>query len=146
MGDAVEDERFGGLLEANTLVESFGIRLCLDDDKLCLEMLYRGLYGGLHDLLAVAASSLGGDYTADRHLSHVRAGRTYAAECHHFVAFGEPQVYRCLVVAVKVLIHAVLLHHEHLAAHAEQLVEFVNVELGIEFLVQLKFHDGSIAY
>lgn len=93
MGDAVEDERFGGLLEANTLVESFGIRLCLDDDKLGMEMIYGGLDGGLHDLLAIAAASLSGDYTAYGNLSHVCAGRTYAAECQHYVAFGEPQMY-----------------------------------------------------
>ena len=66
----------------------------------------------------------------------MRPGGADPAQGDDLVAFREPQVEGGLVVPVHILIHAVLLHDENLAAGPQEFVEFVHRQVGKRFLMK----------
>ena len=61
MGNAVEHESIGGLLESYAFIEAFGIFLCLNIYLFGIEVLLRCLNGMEHDLLTIAFAPFGCD-------------------------------------------------------------------------------------
>lgn len=122
MGNAVEHEGVGRLLESHAFIEPFCIFLCLDIDKCCTETLHGCIDGMKHDLFAIALAPLSGDDPADRNLLHVGSCRAHTRQGDNLVFDSQPQVDGMLVVAVKVLINAVLLDHKDLATYSQQFV------------------------
>ena len=79
MGNAVEHESIGGLLESYAFIEAFGIFLCLNVYACGMEAFYRCVDGIKHNLLAIASASLCGDNPSDGNLMHVGSCRTYTS-------------------------------------------------------------------
>ena len=127
--DAVKHEGFRGLSEADSFIETLGILLSFNIYDLGIEVLYGSIDGMDHYLLAIAFTAYGRDDTTDGDLRHVSAGRTYASQGYHLAAQRLPQMNGCLVIVVKILIDAILLHYKHLAAYPQEFVEFRGCEL-----------------
>ena len=141
MRDAVEDERLGGLAETDLLVEAFRVFLGLDVDDRCTEV-FPGRRDALqHDPLAIPFAAFGGDDTPDGDLLHVRPGRADPTQGDDLAAFRQPQVDGRLVIPVHVLVDAVLLHDENLAADPQEFVEFVHRQFGKRFLMEYDSHN-----
>ena len=74
----------------------------------------------------------------------MRPGGAHPAQGDDLVAFREPQMEGSLVVPVHILIHAVLLHDENLAADPQEFVELVHRQVGKRFLMKNDRHDSKI--
>lgn len=98
----------------------------------------RCLYGMEHDFTSIAFAPLCGDDTANGDFLHVGACRTYTGQGYYPPLNSHPEVDGLLVVAIKVLVDAVLLHHKHLATHPEEFVEFSQGQLVKCFLVDFR--------
>ena len=74
----------------------------------------------------------------------MRPGGAHPAQGDDLVAFREPQMEGSLVVPVHILIHAVLLHDENLAADPQEFVELVHRQVGKRFLMKNGWHGSKI--
>ena len=100
--------------EPDLFIESSGLLLGLDIDKLYAKLI-TGCFNSLqHNPFSEAFAALCSDYPPDRYLVHMGTSRADSAYRHYFIALREPYVDRGFVVSVKVLIDAVLLYDKHL--------------------------------
>ena len=130
MRDAVFQEFFRRLVEAEVLVQFLHIGLRFDRDLIGVQLLFRRADGRGDDLLPQTAAPLHGDHAADGDLRKRCAARQNARIGLDAVLVPQPDVIRVFVRVVDLLIAAFLLHDEDRHAQPVNFIELLRRELG----------------